>query len=47
MQNPEPTPEHLYLLQLVGDWDFDTECVMGPDQPPMKSVGKQSTRSLG
>jgi hypothetical protein len=47
MQNPEPTPEHQYLLQLVGDWDLHTECIMGPDQPPMISVGKQSTRALG
>jgi Protein of unknown function (DUF1579) len=47
MQIPEPTPEHLYLLQLVGDWEFESECVMGPDSPPSKSTGKQSIRALG
>jgi hypothetical protein len=47
MQMPEPTPEHQYLLQLVGDWDLESECSMGPDLPPSKSVGKQSTRALG
>ena len=47
MQIPEPTPEHQYLLQLVGDWDIESECEMGPDQPPSKSTGTQSTRALG
>lgn len=47
MQMPEPTPEHEWLLQLVGDWSFESECTMGPDQPPMKSAGKLITRSLG
>lgn len=47
MQTPEPTAEHQWLLQLVGDWDFECECVMGPDQPPSKSTGNQTTRSLG
>jgi Protein of unknown function (DUF1579) len=47
MENPSPTPEHEWLLQLLGDWEFETECMMGPDQPPMNSAGKQTTRSLG
>ena len=47
MQIPEPTLEHEWLLQLVGDWEFETECKMGPVQPPMKSTGKQTTRALG
>lgn len=47
MEMPEPTSEHNWLLQLVGNWNFESECNMGPDQPPMKSVGKQTTRSLG
>lgn len=47
MEMPQPTSEHEWLLQLVGDWNFESECIMGADQPPMKSVGKQSTRSLG
>ena len=47
MQTPEPTSEHQWLMQLVGDWNFTCECIMGPDQPPMKSIGTQSTRALG
>ena len=47
MEMPEPTLEHEWLLQLVGDWQFETKCTMGPDQPLMKSTGKQTTRSLG
>jgi hypothetical protein len=45
--NAKPTKEHLWLQRLVGDWTFDGECLMGPDQPPMKSSGKCTTRSLG
>ncbi len=47
MEMPQPTPEHEWLLQFVGDWTFESECMMGPDQPPMKSAGNQKTRSLG
>lgn len=47
MQTPEPTSEHHWLLQLVGNWEFECECVMGPDQPPMKSAGTQSTTAMG
>ena len=31
----EPTKEHQWLQQLVGEWTAEMECVMGPDQPPM------------
>jgi hypothetical protein len=47
MEMPQPTPEHEWLLQFVGDWEYESECMMGPDQPPMTSTGKQTTRSLG
>ncbi len=47
MQTQEPTPEHHYLLQLVGDWNIQTEYQMGPDQPRMQSTGTQSTRAIG
>jgi hypothetical protein len=43
----EPTKEHRWLTRLVGEWDFEGECMMGPDQPPMKSGGRGSIRSLG
>ena len=45
--NVEPTKEHRWLQRLVGEWTFEGECTMGPDQPPMKSSGRCTTRSLG
>jgi hypothetical protein len=47
MQVPEPTAEHQWLHRLIGDWTFEAECNMGPDQPPMKYAGRESVRSLG
>lgn len=43
----EPQQQHHWLDRLVGDWTFEAECVMGPDQPPSKSGGTESVRSLG
>lgn len=47
MQTPEPQSEHLWLHQLVGEWNIESECVMGPDQPPMKTTGREVVRLLG
>ena len=47
MHAPEPTKEHQWLQRLVGEWTFEGECQMGADQPPSKSTGKESVRSLG
>jgi hypothetical protein len=47
MQIPEPHAEHLWLHQLIGEWTFESECLMGPDQPPMKTTGSEVVRSLG
>lgn len=44
---PKPSDEHRWLLQLLGNWEFEHECSMGPDKPPMKTRGKQATRALG
>jgi len=43
----QPVKEHEWLQQLVGEWSFEGECSSGPDQPPMKSTGKETVRSLG
>ncbi|RXT22383.1 hypothetical protein B5U98_16420 [Bosea sp. Tri-39] len=43
----KPQAEHEWLLQLVGEWTYEAECLMGPDQPPMKSTGTQSFSSFG
>lgn len=40
-------PEHQWLQQLVGSWEFVAESSMGPDQPPMKSGGRETVRMLG
>jgi len=47
MQPPQPQKEHEWLAQLVGDWTFEAECVMGPDQPPSKHGGTETVRSIG
>lgn len=43
----EPQKEHQWLQKLVGEWSFEGNCSMGPDQPSMKNTGSESVRSLG
>lgn len=43
----QPQSEHHWLTQLVGDWTYEGECVMGPEQPPMKMNGGQTVRAIG
>ena len=43
----EPTKEHQWLQQLVGEWTFEGTGEMGPDQPPHKMSGTESVRSIG
>jgi hypothetical protein len=45
--NAEPQKEHHWLQKLVGDWSFENECIMGPDQPPSKHTGTETVRSIG
>jgi hypothetical protein len=45
--NAEPQKEHAWLQRLVGEWTYEAEAVMAPGQPPMKSQGVESVRSLG
>jgi len=44
---PKPEKEHQWLKQFVGQWQTESETKMGPNQPPMKSTGTMSFRSLG
>ncbi|MFN0206982.1 MAG: DUF1579 domain-containing protein [Planctomycetota bacterium] len=44
---PAPEKEHTWLQQFVGEWTFDGDTVMGPDQPTIKNTGGESVRSLG
>jgi hypothetical protein len=43
----EPQKEHQWLHKLVGEWTYESECIMGPGQPPSKCLGTESVRSLG
>jgi hypothetical protein len=43
----EPQREHEWLRKLAGEWTFEAEASMGPDQPPMKSSGRESVRPFG
>jgi len=43
----EPTKEHEWLQKLLGDWTYEHEAAMAPDQPKQKFVGTESVRSLG
>ncbi len=45
--NAEPQKEHQWLSKLIGEFTFESECSMGPDQPPMKAAGTEIVRSLG
>ncbi|UBF28932.1 DUF1579 domain-containing protein [Kovacikia minuta CCNUW1] len=43
----QPQKEHQWLQKLIGEWTFEIEAMMGPDQPPEKSTGTEIVRSLG
>ena len=43
----EPQKEHKWLQRLVGDWNYEVECDMGPGQPQSKTTGSENVRSLG
>ena len=42
----EPQKEHNWLQKLVGEWTFEGEA-LEPGQPPSKSTGTESVRSIG
>jgi hypothetical protein len=44
---PQPQKEHQWLQKLVGEWTYETEAVMGADQPPERSTGTENVRSIG
>jgi len=47
MESAKPEQEHLFLKKLLGTWTYESESIMGPDQPPMKASGTETFRSLG
>jgi hypothetical protein len=42
-----PAPEHAWLQRLVGEWEFESEAVMAPGQPPVKGKGTETVRAVG
>jgi Protein of unknown function (DUF1579). len=43
----EPQEQHHWLHRMIGDWSFECEAVMAPDQPPARFTGTEHVRSLG
>lgn len=43
---PQPTKEHMWLQQLAGEWESESEVNL-PGQPPMKGTGTETARMLG
>ncbi len=43
----KPQAEHEWLMRLVGEWAVESECQMGPDQPPQKGTSHLTCRTLG
>ena len=44
---PQPQKEHLWLKQLVGEWDSECEMFMEEGKPAEKSKGTESGKMLG
>lgn len=42
----QPQPQHQWLDQLIGNWDFEHDCQM-PDGSKSKTQGTMNCRSLG
>ncbi len=47
MPMAKPQAEHRWLQKLVGEWTFEGEASMGPDQPSQKMTGTETVRMLG
>lgn len=45
--NAEPRDEHRWLQQMVGEWTYEGESMMAPDQPPVKHQGTETVRAIG
>ena len=47
MMKVEPQRQHRWLAKLAGEWTYEGEAMMGPDQPPEKFRGTETVRTLG
>ena len=43
----QPQKEHQWLQKLIGEWTYEHEATMGPDQPAEVIRGTENVRSLG
>lgn len=43
----QPTEDHRWLQQLIGDWTYESECAGEPDKPGEKSTGTETVKALG
>ena len=43
----EPTAQHRWLQQLLGNWTFAGEADIAPGEPPVRNSGTQTVRPLG
>lgn len=43
----QPTHEHQWLKQFVGEWDVKSEMKFAPDQPAIQGEGTESVRAVG
>jgi hypothetical protein len=44
---PQPTKEHEWLKQFLGEWESEVEAFMEPGKPPMKHKGTEVCRAIG
>lgn len=44
---PTPQKEHQWLQRMVGEWEMEAECVMGPGEPPMKTKAVEQVKPIG
>ena len=43
----KPGEEHRWLHRLLGEWTYEGEALMAPDQPPVRFSGTETVRSMG
>lgn len=47
MKEIELQKEHAWLQQLLGEWTYEGEAMMGPDKPAERFAGTERVRSVG
>ncbi len=47
MEQPQPTPQHEWIRQLIGTWTFESVCDGGPEGPSMTIPGRETVRAIG